>query len=139
MSKLLSETDLWILPTMNPDGFNRSSEGECFGGSYFEGRLNEGRMDLNRDFPGSREKDVGIRKTKKSNKNFYFSIQNLIQCNVFPIFHSKELQRNPFTDIYFKRQIETRHLMRWILNNSFVLSANFHDGAVLANVSKSEH
>jgi len=43
---------------MNPDGFARSTEGECFGGSYLEGRQNEKRADLNRSFPGAREKDV---------------------------------------------------------------------------------
>ena len=33
------------------------------------------------------------------------------------------------------RQLETQLLMTWILEHPFVLSANFHDGAVLANVS----
>jgi len=48
---LLASTDLYILPTMNPDGFHRGTEGKCSGGSYASGRLNEGRKDLNRDFP----------------------------------------------------------------------------------------
>ncbi len=53
--------------------------------------------------------------------------------DIFIIF--KDLRRNPNFDLFSKRQLETQHLMNWILNNSFVLSANFHDGAVLANVS----
>ena len=29
---------------MNPDGFARGTEGECFGGRYSDGRQNEGRQ-----------------------------------------------------------------------------------------------
>ena len=49
--RILRKTRLFILPTMNPDGFKRGKEGECSGGSYAAGRFNEGRKDLNRDFP----------------------------------------------------------------------------------------
>ena len=35
--------------------------------------------------------------------------------------------------IFPGREKETQLLMWWILNNTFVLSANFHDGAVLVN------
>ena len=47
--QILDNTDLWILPTMNPDGFFRATEGQCQGGNYASGRVNEGRKDLNRD------------------------------------------------------------------------------------------
>ncbi|CAB4057524.1 CPD [Lepeophtheirus salmonis] len=51
LTKFINTTDLWIVPTINPDGFARASEGACEGGGYKEGRFNEGRKDLNRDFP----------------------------------------------------------------------------------------
>ena len=37
-------TDITIIPTMNPDGFDRGKEGECSGTDYKSGRLNEGRI-----------------------------------------------------------------------------------------------
>ena len=56
IDRLISSTDLWILPTMNPDGFSRGTEGECFGGRYADGRQNEGRVVNNSQF-GSRACD----------------------------------------------------------------------------------
>ena len=40
--RLLRATDLHILPTMNPDGFDRAKEGRCGGIDYSAGRLSEG-------------------------------------------------------------------------------------------------
>lgn len=50
-TNILEEINLSILPTMNPDGFSRGNESFCSGGTYEKGRLNEGRKDLNRNFP----------------------------------------------------------------------------------------
>ena len=39
----MDSTDITIIPTMNPDGFDRGKEGECSGTDYKSGRLNDGR------------------------------------------------------------------------------------------------
>ncbi|XP_040578082.1 carboxypeptidase D [Lepeophtheirus salmonis] len=95
LTKFINTTDLWIVPTINPDGFARASEGACEGGGYKEGRFNEGRKDLNRDFPT------------------WMDIEKI--------------------NLEEGRQTETKSLIQFILNYPFVLSANFHDGAVLVN------
>ena len=51
ITQLVDTTDITIIPTINPDGFDRGTEGACSGGDYETGRYNEGNKDLNRDFP----------------------------------------------------------------------------------------
>ena len=46
--KILESMDLYILPTMNPDGFARGTEGRCSGGTYNFGRQSEGKLTFNR-------------------------------------------------------------------------------------------
>ncbi|XP_076591079.1 carboxypeptidase D isoform X2 [Chaetodon auriga] len=49
ISELVNSTDIYIMPSMNPDGFEKSREGDCRGTSG--GRNNAKNMDLNRSFP----------------------------------------------------------------------------------------
>lgn len=49
--KLLKSTRLHLMPTMNPDGYVRSSEGCRFESPSRKGRLNANNIDLNRNFP----------------------------------------------------------------------------------------
>lgn len=97
ITELINNTDITIIPTMNPDGFDRGTEGACSGADYKTGRYNEGNKDLNRDFPTWRD----INKTTE--------------------------------EIFIDRQPETQAMMRLILAEPWVLSANFHDGAVVAS------
>jgi len=52
ITQLVNNTDLWLMPSLNPDGFAAGREGDCgnmmSGGT---GRENANMRDLNRDFP----------------------------------------------------------------------------------------
>lgn len=48
ITKLINNTDIFIMPSLNPDGFEKSREGDCIGG---RGRNNYNNVDLNRNFP----------------------------------------------------------------------------------------
>ena len=94
---LIENTDIHIMPSMNPDGFERSKIGICSGYDHQSGRTNNNQVDLNRNFP------------------------------------TWDDLEKPVSELYQKVEPETRAVMRWILENPFALSINYHDGAVVAN------
>lgn len=49
VTSLINTTDIYIVPSLNPDGFQRAKEGDCQGQKG--GRENGRRLDLNRKFP----------------------------------------------------------------------------------------
>ncbi len=79
---LINNTSIFIMPTMNPDGFENGS------------RYNSNGVDLNRDFPD---------------------------------------QFNDPNNTLSNREPETQAVMEWSWNHNFVLSANMHTGALVAN------
>ena len=85
IGRLLNTTEIHLVPSMNPDGFERVT------------RNNYNEVDLNREFPGQELLDT--------TEEFLFK----------------------------DREPEVAALMRWILDNPFVVAINFHDGAVVAN------
>ena len=48
VTTLVKNTNIYIMPTMNPDGFENAKEGQCAGDI---GRGNQNLVDLNRNFP----------------------------------------------------------------------------------------
>lgn len=48
VTKLVNDTNIYIMPTMNPDGFEAAKMGDCSG---IIGRPNHHLVDLNRNFP----------------------------------------------------------------------------------------
>lgn len=85
---LMKNTRIHLLPTMNPDGFEKSFVTDC--GSV-QGRYNTNAYDLNRNFPD------------------HFEI------NTAPM------------------QPETHAIINWLENNTFILSANMHEGSFVVN------
>jgi len=85
VTSLLDTLDIHILPSVNPDGFEKKS------------RYNSNYVDLNRGFP-----DI---------KKAEWSRESLLKG----------------------REPEVVATINWILDNPFVVSINFHDGAVVAN------
>ena len=93
ITKLINTTNIYIMPSANPDGFEKVNEGAC---TNSNGRNNAHDVDLNRNFPDQYD--------------------NLKQ-----------------QDMFNGREPETIALMKWIMENKFVLSANLHGGAVVAS------
>ncbi|CAH1233231.1 CPD [Branchiostoma lanceolatum] len=91
VTQLVDTTNIYIMPSMNPDGFEKAREGQC-GGTL--GRENANGVDLNRNFPDQ------------------FSSQNYLDSQFEP---------------------ETIHMMKWVMENKFVLSGNFHGGDLVAS------
>jgi carboxypeptidase D len=51
VTDLIDTTDIYLMPSMNPDGFAKSQEGFCESIQNYYGRYNGNGVDLNRDFP----------------------------------------------------------------------------------------
>ena len=63
VTRLVDSTRIHILPTMNPDGFEKSREGDAQG---VYGRANAHDKDLNRDFPDQYFPSMGTRQPETS-------------------------------------------------------------------------
>ncbi|XP_030195877.1 carboxypeptidase N catalytic chain isoform X1 [Gadus morhua] len=115
IQQLIHDTRIHILPSMNPDGYEvaarqvRLTRGPEFNG-YLVGRGNAREMDLNRNFPDLNALMYYYEKTSGRNHHL-------------PLPDNWEQQVEP----------ETMAVIKWMQNYNFVLSANLHGGAVVAN------
>jgi hypothetical protein len=108
---LINTSAIHILPSMNPDGFEMALKMDPSQRGWLTGRANANGIDLNRDFP-----DLDTL--------FFYLEQNAI-----PRFdHLYALFNDPT-----KHQPETKAVGNWLLAMPFVLSANFHEGDLVAN------
>ncbi len=90
IAQLVDSTEIWIVPLMNPDGYERRRR------ANFQG------IDLNRSFPVFPDDYTGT------------------------VFDGEALGDEG-------RATETQLVMQWAAENSFVLSANLHTGALVVN------
>ena len=138
--RLIETTRIHLLITMNPDGWQRavSNAWKTYGQFYFRrledmllvsgvkdylvGRTNANNIDLNRNFPDLVKykfyyENIGL--TNKTNLFFNETIKELIEVK-------SDCYNKPF-------QYETFAIIDWINSIPFVLSANLHDGSMVAN------
>ncbi|XP_071449065.1 carboxypeptidase D [Hetaerina americana] len=57
LTKLINTTDIFLMPSLNPDGFEGSKEGNCESEDNTVGRDNFHHVDLNRNFPDQFDTD----------------------------------------------------------------------------------
>ncbi|XP_042860630.1 carboxypeptidase E-like isoform X3 [Penaeus japonicus] len=110
IKKLIKSTRIHLLPSMNPDGWQLATD--TGGKDYLRGRANNNSVDLNRDFPD-------LDRIMYSNEARHTDFNNHLMAQL------RRLDHQP--------QPETLAVMKWIVNAPFVLSANLHGGALVAN------
>ncbi|XP_067909268.1 carboxypeptidase N catalytic chain isoform X2 [Heterodontus francisci] len=107
ITQMIHQTRIHILPSMNPDGYEVAADQGSEANSYLTGRANARGVDLNRNFP---DLHVGLQKLKDRN-------------------HHVSLAAN----WQEQAEQETYAIIRWVQSYNFILSANMHGGAVVAN------
>ncbi|XP_067136764.1 carboxypeptidase D-like [Centruroides vittatus] len=60
VTRLIDATDIHLMPSVNPDGFEAAVEGDCYGAGINSGRENAHGVDLNRNFPDQFNRTVPL-------------------------------------------------------------------------------
>ncbi|XP_075072068.1 carboxypeptidase N catalytic chain [Mixophyes fleayi] len=107
---LIQNTRIHIMPSMNPDGYEVAADQGPDTNGYLTGRNNFNNVDLNRNFP-----DLNLL--------MYFNEKHGGPTDHLPLPDNWKLSAEP----------ETIATINWMQSYNFVLSANLHGGAVVAN------
>lgn len=78
ITSLIDNTNIFIMPTMNPDGFEKSKEGTCHGE---KGRKNAQNVDLNRNFPD--QFDTSLEDKLENRQPETLAIMKWVESNPF--------------------------------------------------------
>jgi len=110
--RLVNTTRIHLMYSMNPDGYERAYNYKSDDkGAWLVGRGNANGVDLNRNFP-----DL-------DSLYYYFEQRGVPRYSHLLDFFSDDGPHEP----------EVRAVARWILSTPFVLSANLHEGDLVAN------
>ncbi|KAJ7325075.1 hypothetical protein JRQ81_018095, partial [Phrynocephalus forsythii] len=110
ITELIHETRIHLLPSMNPDGYEVSAAQSQRALRDLTGRNNANGIDLNRNFPDLNA--IMYHNEKNGGSNHHIPLPDNWRNQVEP---------------------ETLAVIQWMKSYNFVLSANLHGGAVVAN------
>jgi carboxypeptidase E len=138
VKQLIDNTRIHLMPSMNPDGWeiaahhawNETKPGqfkdiatmlkEQGATNWMKGRANANDVDLNRNFPNLDEFIYEYNHYAK-HRNNHLDLETFLALT-----SGKDCHDNTY-------QVETITMAFWIMQNPFVLSANLHNGDLVAN------